>query len=33
MYKFWELQTGRAAYSFNRGQRPGGFKVNLLKRQ
>jgi len=32
MYKFWEMQTGRSAYSFNRGQRPGGFKVNFLKR-
>jgi hypothetical protein len=33
MYKFWELQTGRAAYSFNRSQRPAGFTVNLLKRK
>ena len=33
MYKFWELEVGRKAYSTNRAQRPGGFKVNLKKRQ
>lgn len=33
MYQFWEMQVGRAAHSFNRAQRPKGFKVNLLKRQ
>lgn len=33
MYKFWDMEMSRNAYSINRGQRPGGFKVNLKKRQ
>lgn len=33
MYRFWERHVGEAAYSINRGQRPGSFKVNLNKRQ
>ena len=33
MYKFWEAEIRRKAYSLNRAQRPLGFKVNLLKSQ
>jgi hypothetical protein len=33
MYKFWDMEMSRAAHSINRGQRPGGFKVNFKKRQ
>jgi hypothetical protein len=33
MYRFWDEEMSRNAYSINRGQRPVGFKVNLKKRQ
>lgn len=33
IYKFWEMEVRRKAYSVNRGQRPARFKVNLKARQ
>lgn len=33
MYRFWEMEVGRKAYSINRAQRPSGFTVNLKKRR
>jgi len=33
MYRFWELEINRKAYSNNRAQRPGGFKVNMVARR
>ena len=33
LYMHWDRAMGRAAYSINKGQRPGNFKVNLKKRQ
>ena len=32
MYRFFEMEVGKKAYSVNRGQRPTNFKVNLKKR-
>lgn len=33
LYKFWQLETGKKAYSLNRGQRPTGFTINLKGRK
>jgi hypothetical protein len=33
MYKFWEMEVQKKAYSINQGQRPNRFKVNMKARQ
>ena len=33
LYKFWEIEVSRKAYSINRGLRPNRIKVNLKSRQ
>jgi len=33
MYKFWEMEVSRKAYSINRGLRPNRIKVNMKARQ
>lgn len=33
MYKFWEMEISRKAYSVNRGQRPNRFRINMKARQ
>ena len=33
MYKFWEMEVSKKAYSINRGQRPTRIKINMKSRQ
>ena len=33
MYRFWEMEVSKKAYSINRGQRPNRIKINMKARQ